>query len=120
MLPVPESLRKRESVRAMADDDTMAVRAVKLIQVELSPHYRAEYTFKDGNAIAHFYRVGGGVFPMSFRSRLYNAFQRWVPQSEIRIDWVDELQSWCVIVKDGGATPPHHDEIVAILKSVVS
>ncbi len=120
VLPVPESLRKRESVRRMVDDDTLAVRPVRLVRVDISPHYYAEYTFKDGNAIAHFYRIGGGVFPMSFRGRLFNAFKRWVPQSEVKIDWVDELQSWCVIVKDGGATPPHHDDIVTILKSVVA
>lgn len=119
-LPVPESLRKRESVRQMADDDSLAVRPVKLVRVDLSPHYYAEYTFKNGDAIAHFYRIGGGTFPMSFRGRLYGAFQQWSPQSQLKIDWVHELQSWCVIVKDGGATPPHHEEIVAILKSVVS
>lgn len=119
-LPVPESLRKRESVRQMADDDTLVVKAVKLVRVDLNSHYYAEYTFKDGNAIAHFYRIGGGSFPMSFRGRLYGAFQRWYPQTELKIDWIGELQSWCVVVKDGGATPPHHEEIVEILKRVVS
>jgi hypothetical protein len=111
MLPVPKSLQPDP------DDDCLAVRPIQFTSVTVGP-YRVEYGFKSGDGIVHFFREGGGLYPASFRSRLYSAFQVWPGQ--LQIDWVDELQSWCVIVKGGGITPPHHEEIVAILNNVVS
>jgi hypothetical protein len=80
-----------------------------------------KYTFRNGDAVFQFFRSDGGLYPQSFRSRLFRAFSQWpMKNNGLDVEWIDELQSWSVIVKGGGHTPPGPDDIDNILKLVVT
>lgn len=114
-LPVPEHLKKAQDEELPAGDYGVK----KLIFVEVnSKQYKTEYTFKRDNAVVHIYSKDD-IFPMGFGRRLQHAFSAWPGAARVLVDWVDELQSWCVVVVDGARTRPTETDIERIIRNVI-
>ena len=122
-LPVPKILEKTEAAIENGGGFVNGVLGVKPLEfhdVEIGNHL-VKYTFRGNDAVFQFYRKDGGLYPQSFRSRIFRAFSNWpVKYESLDIEWIPELQSWSVIVRGGGVTPPGSDDIDSILKTVVS
>lgn len=108
-LPVPSGLGKKEPKL----DGGMKVEALKFQEKEFGRHV-VEYGKKGKQLIFHFFKEG--VYPMSFRGKLYRAFLsnfgfNGRERELLDISYVDEFNSWCVIIKDVLAlSPPPSDE----------
>jgi len=100
------------------------VEALEFKEREFGKHL-VEFGKKGDQLIFHFFNEG--VYPMSFRGRLYGAFSRHLnfngrERELLDIDWVEEFNSWCVIVKNVAqlSPPPTDDDIEELLKAVFS
>lgn len=98
------------------------VEAVKFKELEFGKHI-VEFGKKGNQLIYHFFK--DGVFPMSFRSRVYAAFlQRFGFNGRERelldITWVEEFNSWCVIIKNilELSPPPTDDDIESVFELI--
>ena len=100
----------------------MRVQAVQFEEVKNGPH-RVEFGKNGDKLIFHFFK--DGLYPMSFRARLFSAFVNVLnlhgrEKEMLEIDWVEEFQSWCVILPDITAlTPPPSEETIKELLSKV-
>jgi len=122
-LPVPQVLRKTEDAIENGGgmvQGSLGIQPLKFQEVEIGKH-QVKYTFRKGDAVFQFFRSDGGLYPASFRNKLFGAFSQWPPPNKgLDIQWVEELQSWSVIVKSGGTTPPGPEDIDHILVNAVS
>lgn len=125
-LPVPKSIEEAKrkldnGSNGFIDGTSLGVKPLEFTTVELGP-YRAEYAIKPEihDVVVHFYRNDNGPYPMSFRQRIASAFHAWPgPNSGVDIDWVEEMWSFCVIVRS--AMPmPGRDELEQVIKNVVA
>jgi hypothetical protein len=111
-LPTPAGLGEGHD---KAFDGGIKVAALKFEEREYPPHL-VEFGKKGNQLIFHIFK--DGVFPMSFRGRIYGSFTRRLNfngrESELLdIDWVQEFNSWCVIIKDVlQVSPPPSDELI--------
>jgi hypothetical protein len=78
--------------------------------------FDAEFLIKGNNLIFHFYPKTGQSFPEDFRSRVWRAmiraFRLERRHEQVEIDWVAEVGSWCVTIKDIAVITPPEDELV--------
>ena len=102
----------------------MKVAAVQFEEREFGKHF-VEFGKKGDQLIFHFFK--DGVFPMSFRGRLYGAFIQKLGFNKnddklLDISWVEEFNSWCVIVKNvlELSPPPSDKDIEELLKFIFS
>lgn len=121
-LPVPKILERAE--RAIENGGGMVqgalgIKPLEFQDVEIGKHL-VKYAFRKGDAVFQFFRTDGGLYPQSFRSKLYRAFGQWHPKDGINVEWIPELQSWSVIIKGGGHTPPGSEDIDRIITVAVS
>lgn len=84
-----------------------------------------EFGKKGNQLVFHFFK--DGVFPLSFRGRLFGAFTKKFGFNNkeadlLDISWVEEFNSWCVIVKNilELSPPPSDQDIEEALKLVFS
>jgi len=109
-LPVPFGLNE-ESV----PNGTIKVQPVVFSEKTFGP-YEVEFAKNGNKLVFHFYK--NGVFSLSFRSRLYNAFTQKLNfngrESELlAIDWIQEFDSWCVVIKNVlEVSPPPTDSLI--------
>jgi len=101
-------------------EGTLGIAPHKRKKIDLGKNYVAEYVFNNKNLNVHFYRSNGGLFPQSFRGRIYRSFSMWPGQhAGINIEWIDEMQSWCVTVVGGAELPPGEAEIEKVVRMVI-
>lgn len=120
-LPTPAGLG---SGKRQMPDGGMKVAAVQFEEREFGKHL-VEFGKNGNKLIFHFYK--DGVFPMSFRSRIYTAFMGGFgfagrERELLDISWVPEFNSWCVIIKDVVALspPPSEKAIEEVLEGIFS
>ena len=84
-----------------------------------------EYGKKGNQFIFHFFK--SGPFSLGFRSRLFRnfvgGFNLHGRENELlQIDWIQEFDSWCVILKDvlAMSPPPTEESIKDVLRVMLS
>ena len=91
--------------------------------------YKVEWAFRTPrkDIIFHFFKREevGGLFPNTFRSKLWNGFTQGFDlvgkdQHRVNIDWVPEADSWCVCVVLDGMIPPSEETIKSTLELIMS
>lgn len=119
-LPTPAGLGDKK----FPMDGGIKVNPVQFEEREFGKHI-VEFGKKGDRLIFHFFK--DGVFPMSFRGKLYAAFTSFLnfngKESELLdISFVEEFNSWCVIVANtlGLSPPPSDDTIEEMLKAIFS
>lgn len=120
-LPTPAGLGGKA---APTPDNAIKVAAVQFEEREFGKHI-VEFGKNGNRLIFHFFK--DGVYPISFRGKLYRAFMTNLGfngrNSELLdITYVEEFNSWCVIIKDVVALspPPSEEAIEMALKSIFS
>lgn len=92
-------------------------------------NYKVEWAFRTPrkDIIFHFFKRPelGGLFPNTFRSKLWNGFTQGFDlvgkdQHRVNIDWVPEADSWCVCVVIDGMVPPGEEMIQSTLQDIMS
>lgn len=124
-LPIPQSLQRAIHELDTGQKQGFIEGGIVVSQVPVQDYdlgqYWARCVFNRSNINVQFFRKDDGSFPMSFRGRIFKAFRVWRgPHNGIDITWEDDVNSWCVTVKDGAITPPGKDDITEVLKMVVS
>lgn len=119
-LPTPAGLGSKKFLQ----DGGIKVAPVELKEVEYPPHL-VEYGKNGNKLVFHFFK--DGVFPISFRSKLYNALLSKFSfggneANLLSIDWIQEFDSWCVVIKDvlQLSPPPSEENIKEFLDFLLS
>jgi hypothetical protein len=125
-LPRPAHAYKEEGGIAQ-DPSPIRLTPTKFSEVAIG-NYMVEYTFRPekGDMVFHFYKAKsvGGLFPLSFRQRVYTCFTNTFGLfgrdiKNLQIDWVEEFNSWCVRVLLNDM-PPGQDTINTLLQNIMS
>lgn len=133
MLPKPlharEMAEMAEQEEADSEVDGSAPVAAKIIEFKEvnMGKYRVEYAHRADryDMVFHFYRAKkiGGPFPGSFKRRLWLGFSggfNLPDKKKIRIDWVEEVYSWCVLLDLSGIQPPTDDHLKRVFKAIMT
>lgn len=82
-----------------------------------------EFLTKGDNLILHFFTKEGYYWPETFRSYIWNAameqFRLQSREDQLVIEWVQELYSWCVTIKNiAVVSPPDDEDIVSFVQKI--
>jgi len=120
-LPTPAGLGENSNFSLSGG---VKVAPVRFEEREFGKH-TVEFGKKGDQLIFHFYK--DGVFPLSFRGKLYGAFTQKLgfngkDSKLLDISWVEELNSWCVIVKNvlELSPPPSDNDVEELLQFIFS
>lgn len=121
-LPTPAGLGPKNGKPKI--EGGIKVDPIKFEERQFGKHL-VEFGKKGNQLVFHFFK--DGVYPMSFRGKLYNSFMMHFgfngrERELLDISYVPEFNSWCVIIKNVVAlSPPPSDEAIEnALKAIFS
>jgi hypothetical protein len=92
---------------------TGLVRAIELPVLEHGT-YKVEYLLRPDKLVLHYFRPDK-LFPMSIETRIHKVIDSWPYTQQLTLEWIPEVESWCVMVtlRQADVTDEQVEQLIA-------
>jgi hypothetical protein len=117
-LPVPRSLQnlvnEEQREKAGIPKGALSVQSVEFTELKLG-RIELEFTFRPTHFVLHAF-CPSGPFPLNFGQKLQRVvYGGWPGAKEVKVEWIEELRSYCVRVFQKGRPQDWGEEQVLTL-----